>query len=73
EIVQSEKFMEYAVGRVSGDLQEAASALKDFWVYIKEFSEKAINEEVVDEILSVIDMVVGVMMMIHKYILDSNG
>ena len=43
-------------------------ALKDFWVYIKEFSEKATNEEVVDEILSVIDMVVGVMMMIHKYI-----
>ena len=72
EIVESENLMEYVVGRVSGDLQEAASALKDFLVYIKEFSEKAINEEAADEILNVIDAVVGVMMMIHKYVLNLN-
>lgn len=72
EIVESEDLIEYVVGRVSGDLQEAANALIDFWEYVKEFSEKTFNEEAVDEILSVIDMVVGVMMMIHKYILDSN-
>lgn len=72
EIVESENLMEYVVGRVSGDLQEVASALKDFLVYIKEFSEKAINEEAADEILNVIDAVVGVMMMIHKYVLNLN-
>lgn len=72
EIVESENLMEYVVGRVSGDLQEVASALKDFLVYIKEFSEKAINEEAADEILNVIDEVVGVMMMIHKYVLNLN-
>ena len=72
EIVESEDLIEYVVGRVSGDLQEAANALKDFWEYVKEFSEKIFNEEAVYEILSVIDMVVGVMMMIHKYVLDSN-
>lgn len=72
EIVESENLMEYVVGRVSGDLEEAASALKDFLVYIKEFSEKAINEEAADEILNVIDAVVGVMMMIHKYVLNLN-
>lgn len=69
EIVESEDLINYVVGRVSGDLQETASALKDFWVYIKEFSEKAINEEDVDEILNIIDAVVGIMMMIHKYVL----
>ena len=72
EIVESENLMEYVVGRVSGDLQEVASALKDFLVYIKEFSEKAINEEAADEILNVIDEVAGVMMMIHKYVLNLN-
>ena len=39
---------------------------------VKEFSEKAINEEAADEILNVIDAVVGVMMMIHKYVLNLN-
>lgn len=71
EIIKSENLMEYAVGRVSGDLQEVASALKDFWVYIKEFGGESINEEDVDEILGVIDAVVGVMMMLHKYMLST--
>ena len=71
-IYLAEDLIEYVVGRVSGDLQEAANALKDFWEYVQEFIGKTINEEAVDEILSVIDQVVGVMMMIHKYVLDSN-
>ncbi len=72
EIVESEDLVEYVVGRVSGELQEAANALNDFWEYVKEFSEKTFNEGAVDEILSVIDSVVGIMMMIHKYVLDLN-
>lgn len=72
EIVESEELVEYVVGRVSGELQEAANALNDFWEYVKEFSEKTFNEGAVDEILSVIDSVVGIMMMIHKYVLDLN-
>ena len=62
----------HVVGRVSGELQEAANALNDFWEYVKEFSEKTFNEGAVDEILSVIDSVVGIMIMIHKYVLDLN-
>ena len=42
------------------------------WEYVKEFSEKTFNEGAVDEILSVIDSVVGIMIMIHKYVLDLN-
>ncbi len=72
EIIESKDLVEYAIGSTSGDLQEVASALKDFWEYVQEFIGKNINEEAVDEILSVIDEVVGVMMMIHKYVLDSN-
>ena len=72
EIVESEDLVEYVVGRVSGELQEAANALNDFWEYVKEFSEKTFNEGAVDEILSVIDSIIGIMMMIHKYVLDLN-
>lgn len=72
EIVESEDLVEYVVGKVSGELQEVANALNDFWEYVKEFSEKTFNEEAVDDILSVIDSVVGIMMMIHKYVLDLN-
>lgn len=72
EIVESEDLVEYVVGRVSGELQEAANALNDFWKYVKEFSEKTFNEGAVDEILSVIDSIVGIMMMIHRYVLNLN-
>ena len=72
EIVESEDLVEYVAGRVSGELQEAANALNDFWEYVKEFSEKTFNEGAVDEILSVIDSIVGIMMMIHKYVLNLN-
>ena len=48
------------------------NALNDFWEYVKEFSEKTFNEGAVDEILSVIDSIVGIMMMIHKYVLNLN-
>ena len=72
EIIESKDLIEYVLLRVSGELLEVANALKEFLEYVQTLNKQTINEETVEEILNAIDAAVGVMMMLHKFVLNKN-
>ena len=70
KIIESKELVEHVSSKVSGEMFECANVLKEFWEYVQGINRQTFNEESLERILDAIDVVVGVMMMLHKYVLN---